>query len=197
MKLRLADNIKDTITIQSNDYIPIQNFYVLDFYGQANGTNLTRNYNLTSIQNLWLRLISMQVSYYTDTTQWLREAAYDNKVFTNNGNQRFALTRPKMKINPNWLAQLNDSANTGIINLLINGNRQNIFPSANMPIIENLDLNLLPGYQISSGIDINMTYSFISDVDANTTANPYVHVLLLVQTYLQNPQTTFIQDVQS
>lgn len=197
MKIKLRDtSIIDTITIQKDESIPLLNFNVLDFYGKADGSLLTRNYNVNSIANLYLRLISMHVSYYSDSSTWIKEAEYDNKTFTANANTRFKLLRNKSKLSIDFLSQLNDSANTGIIQILVNNNPANIFPSANLPAVENLNLDVLLGYPVQSGIDFKLTYSFYNDIDANTTLNPYVHVLLLVQTYLTNPTSIVTQNVQ-
>lgn len=194
--LRLKDNLTDTIEIKSHDYIPVLNYQLLSFYGLANGTNLTRNYNLSTLQNQYLRIISMQVKYYTDATIWIREAAYDNKLFTVNANSRYATLRSKQQIKPEFFSQLNDGLNTGIVSLFINGNKLPIFPNANLPAIDNLNLNLLLGYTIQSGIDLQLTYSFYSDIDANAVLIPNVQVLMSVETFQNNPTNQVIQNVQ-
>jgi len=188
---------KNNIEIDFNDAIPLNNFYVLDFQGQANGNMLTRNYDLSKISGFWIRIIKMYVTYYTDNSTWIREAYYDNKIFTPGANNRFSLLRNKTLLNPDFLAQFNDSVRTGFINFFINNNVVNIFPQYNIPIIKELDLNVFPGFQIQSGIDFQMKFPFYNDIDSNSTLYPYVHVLLTVQTYMNNPQTQEIINVQS
>lgn len=193
--LSLKDSeVKGSIELDFNDSIPLLNYYLLDFYGKADGTTLTRNYLLSKIQNMYMRFIKMYIHYYNDNTnQWIREAAYDNKTFASSANNRFSLLRGFTKIDSYYFSQFNNSAGTGIINLLVNGNQLNIFPSANLPAIDELDLNILLGYTIQSGIDFQLNYNFYQDIDSNTSNNPYCHVLLLVQTFQNDPTQKIIQ----
>lgn len=171
--------IKEKTIIVLGKGISSNKFQVLQFYGLANGTNLTRNYNLTLLQQNFLRIISIDIDYYADNSNWFREAAYDNTVFTTNVNARYSMLRPYSKLDPSFLQELVD---TGQNITLINENVPlSIFPSTRQPAFNHFEMNLLTDKLVSIGIDFNATFKFYNNVEAPTELFPFIVVTIPVE----------------
>jgi hypothetical protein len=183
MKTQIINNgngtAKEITTVNYNEGINASNFLFLQFYGSANGSNLTRNYNIQSIQQNYLRIIALYIDYYTTSATWYREACYDNNSFTTNVNSRYSLLRSTSKLDPLFLHTL--SSTNQFIKLFIENQLLNIFPPSYQPAFNKIDLNILPNILIAQGIDIAITSLFYNNVDTPTTLNPFVVVTMPVE----------------
>ncbi len=172
--------LKDSVIINFSDSINIQNFRVLGFQGTANGNSLTRLYKIADIQNYYVRIISLMFFFYADSSLfWMKEAEYDNTLFTPGINTRYKLLRSFQKIEPTFFQDMGQTAQS--LKILINGNDQLIFQNTYMPALEKIDLNVTPNLQVQSGIDIQALYQFYDNIETPTYKNPFVIALMPVE----------------
>jgi hypothetical protein len=170
--------IKESILVNLNRPMSDRNFRVLNFNGVCDGTTLTRKYNPLDIQTYYVRLIKIYFKFYTDNSIWLREGAWDDQIFTPNGNSRYSTMQPFTNIPPEYLENM---VSTNTVSILYDSQALNIFPLSYMPLLPEIDLNVLPSLKLADGIDVKLNASFYSDMEAGTLLNPYVNVVILAE----------------
>lgn len=157
----------------------VSQFRLLPFYGTADGTMLTRGFNLPDIQKRLMVIKSFRVVPYTS------KASID--LYVNDG-----ITTNKETIPTNTrIDRLFDSYNNySSIRMYINGSLTSIFSEIGGAGHYPLDLwedNIY--YKIPSkiqGMDVAINGLVVDDIENNTTSNPLVKVLVGV--YLYNEQ---------
>lgn len=179
---------KESILITFDDAIPSSNFYILNFQGKADGNLLTRNYDVGVLKNKFVKIISMHIDYFSDNTIWEREIAYDNNTFTTNSNTRYSILRNFSKLDMNFLADNQAGAGLGVYRFLFNNINLPIFPVANLPAIENIELNILPAWPVTSGIDFSANLECYNTNSGGTKLNPYMQIIMPVELYSKMPK---------
>lgn len=171
-------SLLETIKLKINQPINQLNFKILSFSGLADGNNLTRHYDNTSIIQSYLRVIAVYINYYSDNTVWIREVAEDNKVFTANTNSRYSTLQSYTKLEPKFLEKF---LSTNKFNLFVDSNKMNIFPDKSIGSIEKIDLNVITNSKVTDGLDVKMLTTFYSDAELGTLLNPFVNILIPVE----------------
>lgn len=167
-----------------------KNLKLLVFGGIANGTTLTRLYNINDLLNNYIKIISINFAYYTNGggLPLPIESYYDNLTQTVNVNTRYrCLTQySSVRILPYNLEKISGVLTPSLLRILINGNDINLMSYINigtvqLPAFENLNLNLLIKDRIVSGLDLILSTTFILNPETPTNFNPNVKVSVLVE----------------
>ena len=183
--------LTNTLKVNLNRPISQNNFRVLGFTGIADGvTKLTRLYSNTDLTNNYIRIISLKFFYYADNSVWLREGAWDDKVFTPNANTRYSTVNAFTRIDSIFLEQL---ASTNQLQMLIDNNIMGVFPQTYFPMADEIDLNIITNSKLSDGIDFILNASFFSDQEGATILNPYVTILANIE-LVANKEPIYIED---
>lgn len=178
----MLDNLSDReiqniLRLKLNQPVNPLNFRALGFQGTADGTLLTRLYNVNDLKSNFVRIISLHIAYYSVSIM-AREIAADNKIFTSNANSRYSMIRPAVRLDPYFLE---NSSSLSFLDILVDNNSLNLFSKTYQPVIEDINLDVMPQSTISDGIDVKNTVLFFNDMELNTTFNPSVIVTMFVE----------------
>lgn len=154
---------------------------ILLFEGNADGNLLTKVFDQNSLKGNYLRIIDMNIFYYTSNAIWLKSLLEDNKLFTVSTAPQYELLRPQTLINPAFFDYM---ITASFIKFSIDDINLNIFP-VGIPPFSSLDLNLIIEHKMLNSIDMRVLWYFYQDPETNVKLHPYLKILLKVET-IQN-----------
>ena len=171
--------------IFSNNNINSNNFFWINLRGTADGvSNFTRLYDVGRISDSIIKIHKIKFDYFAGVDM-VRDAAYDDTIFTVDANTRYSMIRTGVKFDPLYLFE-DLAANR--FNLYVNNNDTRFFPSQyQTPITELDNINLVIGSRVQS-IDFKANMTFQIEPDTPTFDNSAI-MLVSILVEVLNPQT--------
>lgn len=173
------NKVNDKLIIDISKGINYQKFFMLNWYGTADGTTLTRNYINQNIQKNYLRLIYLNLAFYTNANNFEREVARDSADFATNTNTRYSMLRPYTRIPIEFLNSMSNIEQNILISF--DSNPFRLFPFRYTAFFDKYDLNLIYPSQLSDGIDMAVNANFIQEQETPTETNPFVIVQMAIE----------------
>lgn len=170
--------------IELTDSSKLTNLIYVSFFGLANGNNLFKTNNINFLQQNYLKIKYIDFSYFTDATEWVEKASYDNVNFIPNANTRYNLLRPFTKID---LIRRESYEYASNINLFLDNYHISLFPNVADPgtnpirLPEHLELNAITDSALQITLDMQITITMLKEFETPNFANPFVIITMLIE----------------
>ena len=170
--------------IEFTDSSKLSNLVFVTFFGLANGLNLSKTNNINFLKQNFIKIKYIDFSYFSDATDWVQKAYYDNVNFVPGANTRYDLLRPYTKLD---LLQHEAYQYAPSFNLFLDGNRVNLFPnfadagSNPIKLPEHLELNAITDNILSDTIDLQATITLLKEYETPNFATPVIMATMLIE----------------
>ena len=189
----MNDNSKLTEVLNQSTPAILPNKKIITFTGLADGTTkLTHNFPDSLLLNQKIKIDFIRFDWFTDSTIWIADAIYDNKLFTVNANTRYQLTSlsGRMKIKSPMVQSLAPA----FINFLVNNFPSGLFETVSDQNLYDeswIPLNLYIPRTIKS-LNWIISQTLYKDFEVGTTATPYVNVSMIIE-ILSTEKSKFLE----
>jgi len=170
--------------IEFTDSSKLSNLIYISFFGLANGLNLFKTNNINFLKQNFLKIKYIDFIYYTDASQWVQKAYYDNVNFTPNANTRYDLLRPFTRLD---LTQHDSYQYQSSFNLFLDNQRINLFPNQNdagnnnLKLPDHLELNAITDNVLTDTIDFQANITLLQEYETPNFKTPNILITMLIE----------------
>jgi len=145
----------------------------------ADGTNLGKSINISSLKQNYLKLKYIDIHYFANVNVWTNKGYWDNKLLNPTANTRYDLIAPYTRLD---LVQHEAYNFSNQFAFYIDGHVTNLFPAVNdIPIQEHFEINAYLDNILQDTLDFQINCKLLTDYENNTYVNPNVKVSMLIE----------------